>query len=67
MAEITHNNENVTDYQKNVRDLYFIDNVKWGLQNMKELNDALGKPLDDLSIQYFFLKYKLSLNSEEWA
>ena len=38
-----------TEYEQNLRKLYHIDNVKRGLQNMQELNDALGRPLDDVS------------------
>jgi dihydrofolate synthase/folylpolyglutamate synthase len=39
-----------TEYEQNLRKLYHIDNVKRGLQNMQELNDALGRPLDDPNI-----------------
>jgi len=39
-----------TEYEKNLRKLYHIDNVKRDLLNMEELNDALGKPLDDPNI-----------------
>lgn len=41
--------EILTEYETNLRKLYYIDNVKRGLLNMQELNDALGKPLDDVS------------------
>lgn len=41
--------DNVTEYERNLRKLYYIDNAKRGLQNMHELNDALGKPLDNVS------------------
>ncbi len=42
-----------TEYEKCLRKLYHIDNVKRGLLNMQELNDALGKPLDDVSLKLF--------------
>ena len=35
-----------TEYEKWVRKLYFVHNVKRGLQNMEELNDALKRPLE---------------------
>lgn len=39
----------LTEYERNLRKLYSVDNVKRGLQNMEELNDALGRPLDNVS------------------
>ena len=39
----------MTEYERNLRKLYYVENAKRGLQNMEELNDALGKPLDDVS------------------
>lgn len=33
-------------YEKLLRKLYFVQNVKRGLQNMEELNDALERPLE---------------------
>eukprot|EP00557_Chaetoceros_sp_GSL56_P001996 CAMPEP_0176494544 /NCGR_PEP_ID=MMETSP0200_2-20121128/10164_1 /TAXON_ID=947934 /ORGANISM="Chaetoceros sp., Strain GSL56" /LENGTH=466 /DNA_ID=CAMNT_0017892331 /DNA_START=200 /DNA_END=1600 /DNA_ORIENTATION=- len=37
----------LTLYEELLRKIYFIENPKRGLQNMIELNNALGKPLDD--------------------
>lgn len=42
-------NSTLTEYERNLRKLYFVENVKRGLQNMEELNDALGRPLDSVS------------------
>lgn len=49
--------DNVTEYERNLRKLYYIDNAKRGLQNMHELNDALGKPLDNVSLVAKFAIY----------
>lgn len=40
-----------TLYEKLLRELYYVENVKRGLLNMIELNDALGRPLEDPSIR----------------
>ncbi len=50
MDETTPDSLEATNYEKNLRKLYYIDNVKRGLLNMEELNDALGEPLDDVSL-----------------
>lgn len=50
VKETTPESLEATDYEKNLRKLYYIDNVKRGLLNMEELNDALGKPLDNVSL-----------------
>jgi len=39
-----------TKYEEILRKLYHIENVKRGLQNISELNEVLGKPLDNASI-----------------
>lgn len=50
MTEDVNGKVEVTEYEKNLRKLYYIDNVKRGLLNMQELNDALGRPLDNVSL-----------------
>ena len=45
----------LTDYEKLLRKIYFTRNAKNGLQNMIELNDALGKPLNKVSLLHFLL------------
>ena len=49
MSDDDSDESNFTTYEKLLRNIYFIENVKNGLQNMIQLNDALGKPLDDVS------------------
>jgi hypothetical protein len=53
-------NELMTEYEKGLRKLYFIDNVKRGLQNMEELNDALCRPLDNVSLSSIGIIYHVS-------
>jgi dihydrofolate synthase/folylpolyglutamate synthase len=48
-SEITDSNE-FTFYEKILRELYHVENVKRGLLNMIELNDVLDRPLEDPSI-----------------
>jgi dihydrofolate synthase/folylpolyglutamate synthase len=45
--KMSHKLSSLTLYEKLLRKIYFIENPKRGLQNMIELNHALGKPLDD--------------------
>lgn len=45
-SETTKTNS-LTLYEKLLRELYHVENVKRGLLNMIELNDALGRPLED--------------------
>ena len=47
------NGLNFTEYERNLRKLYYVENAKRGLQNMEELNDALGRPLDNVSWKYY--------------
>ena len=49
MSDDSSDESNFTTYEKLLRHIYFIENVKNGVQNMIQLNDALGKPLDDVS------------------
>ncbi len=39
----------LTKYEQLLRKIYFNSNVKDGLKFMHALNDALGKPMDDVS------------------
>lgn len=50
MSDDSSDESNFTTYEKLLRHIYFIENVKNGVQNMIQLNDALGKPLDDPNI-----------------
>ena len=53
LVEELKSNEEMSQYERNLRNLYHIDNVKRGLQNMEELNEVLGKPLDSVRLFYF--------------
>jgi hypothetical protein len=46
----------LTKYEKLLREIYFNENVKNGLQYMIELNGALGNPLDDVSMLIMCIK-----------
>jgi len=46
---------NFTNYESLLREIYFGENVKRGLQNMIELNDCLDKPLDNVSVYMYQL------------
>jgi len=51
MLGLHENDLQLTKYEKCLRKLYFVENVKRGLLNMELLYDALGKPMDNPNIK----------------
>lgn len=47
---IEANEDKLTAYEKLLRELYHVENIKRGLQNMIELDNALQRPLEDIRV-----------------